>query len=116
MAEGFQIPPVCQYPSGVEDVRDQWISGPTMLLATVIMNMVSSFDPSLPPTRCRHGAARECSTLPMHAPRRPCMLHAAYACSTPPMHAPRRLCMLIRSISPPRRVHAWVSPASTIRQ
>ena len=28
------------YPSGVEDVRNQWISGPTMLLATVIMNMV----------------------------------------------------------------------------
>ena len=28
------------YPSGVEDVRDQWVSGQTMLLATVIMNMV----------------------------------------------------------------------------
>ena len=28
------------YPSGVEDVAEQWISGPTMLLACVIMNMV----------------------------------------------------------------------------
>jgi len=28
------------YPSGTEDVREQWISGQTMLLATVIMNMV----------------------------------------------------------------------------
>jgi hypothetical protein len=35
-----RFPPVCQYPSGVEDIAEQWISGPTMLLATVIMNMV----------------------------------------------------------------------------
>jgi len=28
------------YPSGEEDVREQWISGQTMLLATIIMNMV----------------------------------------------------------------------------
>ena len=28
------------YPSGLEDVNEQWISGPTMLLAVIIMNMV----------------------------------------------------------------------------
>ena len=28
------------YPSGTEDVINQWIAGPTMVLATVIMNMV----------------------------------------------------------------------------
>ena len=28
------------YPSGLEDVSEQWISGPTMLLAVIIMNMV----------------------------------------------------------------------------
>merc|ERR1711998_68424 len=28
------------YPSGAEDVRNQWISGSTMILATIIMNMV----------------------------------------------------------------------------
>ena len=28
------------YPSGHEDVMNQWISGPTMIIATVIMNMV----------------------------------------------------------------------------
>ena len=28
------------YPSGSEDVKEQWISGSTMILATVIMNAV----------------------------------------------------------------------------
>lgn len=28
------------YPSGVEDVNNQWISGQTMILAIVIMNML----------------------------------------------------------------------------
>lgn len=28
------------YPSGVEDVNNQWISGQTMILCVVIMNMV----------------------------------------------------------------------------
>ena len=28
------------YPSGVEDVKEQWISGSTMILAIVIMNAV----------------------------------------------------------------------------
>ena len=28
------------YPSGTEDVINQWIAGPTMVLATVSMNMV----------------------------------------------------------------------------
>ena len=29
------------YPSGVEDINEQWIQGSTMLLAVVVMNMVS---------------------------------------------------------------------------
>ena len=28
------------YPSGVEDVKEQWISGSTMILAIVVMNAV----------------------------------------------------------------------------
>ena len=28
------------YPSGIEDPKEQWISGPQMVLCTVIMNMV----------------------------------------------------------------------------
>ena len=39
------------YPSGDEDVRNQWISGAQMIFATVIMNMVYLTTE----TRCRLG-------------------------------------------------------------
>ena len=37
-----RLPTACRwaYPSGIEDEREPWISGPMMVMVTVIMNMV----------------------------------------------------------------------------